>query len=232
MKLNLKLSSIIIGIIFVILNSCGENSQPAAIEEKPKDTVKVEDEIVLKIEELDSVFVSLTGVKAKFSLVEYNSTTNPSSTTNEYVSFYNFSMKFNMNLPFTKNSKIDTIVYENYNRDSEALNIIKNQSTKLFDIIVVDSKSPDVERYTSLSETKTMQLKNIKFNKIDSTSYSSEIIGKQLDGLINKIDYQYSHYYLPHNPSYTRTSKVVKFISITEISDSAKISIRLTKKTK
>ena len=124
MKIKHLFFGFILGIIIFILNSCGENPQAVVIEEKPKDTIKTEEEIVLKIEELDSIYVNFSGVKGKFYSSDSDSRNNPPFTENEYIDDFKFNQKININDIFIKYSKNDTITNEQIEKIINDLNIM------------------------------------------------------------------------------------------------------------
>jgi hypothetical protein len=232
MKIKLTTFGLILGIILVILNSCGENPQAVDIEEKPKDTIKTEEEIVLKIEELDSVYVEMSGVKAKYSLDESINSSNPSNKKSEYISEFNYKQFFMLEDYFTKTSTIDNIIYKsNYGQNSE-LRIVKNQENKLFNFYFLYYYFYNAQTYGYNEAITALELKNINLSKSDTIGYYFDIISPRIDTLIKNLSYNYTSMGNIRGPNGFSSLTTKKFISITEISDSAKISIRIYKKKK
>ena len=230
MKLKKITLGLLFGVILVILNSCGENSQPAAIEEKPKDTVKVEDEVVLKIEELDSVFVSLSGVKGKYLREVYNSQSNPTTVNSEYINDFNFYGKFYLRQPYIANSKQDSLVYGDNSGKGDMFLITKNKQSNLFDFNFFYHKI-EINGYGGTNYYGSLVIEKVKLTN-DSNSIYFEQINPRIDTLISSLSYIKNASYLKSGPDGYMFTEKISFHSITEISDSAKISIRIVKKKK
>lgn len=223
------LNCILFVMLIFIINSCGENPQAVVIDEKPKDTIKTEEKIVLKPADISSININISGIRAKYYHSIYYAKDDPNNSYKEYFEHFNLLSNLNFVDSYIVSSKNDSIVY-NQNHTLSPYLIIRKDSLNKNYVLDITYARLSGNNYVTEEMWTSATIKNIKFKQNDSLDLEFNIIGGDIVNYIEKINFVSNTYVTRSNPYSKYSTNKKGLISIVEISDSAKISIRIVKK--